>query len=418
MRKIKIHKIHIILLFTLVACCAGLQARGAQAHELLARVDSFYSCVDMKEARLRTFRGSRRALNPFMERLDNVIERKQGTVNIWHVGGSHVQAGIFSHRMRRNFALYLNGGVASRTILFPYKLVNTNGPTDYSVSGTGRWSRSRNIERSPSYEMGLTGITAVTSTPGASITFSMSRSGDIDWTTRYIRVLGKGSDGVRPYVVVDSVEIEDFEGNNEQGYFFEVPQGCNTFTIKFHGLGGGNRFEFRGAIALNGLPGVSYWASGINGAATASWLRCDKLEQDLSVAKPDMVIFGIGINDAHTSHFNRDRFKENYQQLIDKIKRVNPDCQFIFVTNNDNLFRSNVNPNTRGVEKVFIELALDNNGSVWDLYRVMGGYGGSKKWVRNSLMQSDHVHFTKAGYKLIGDLLYNAIMEQYLKWKE
>lgn len=372
----------------------------------------------MKEARLRTFRGSRRALNPFMERLDNVIERKQGTVNIWHVGGSHVQAGIFSHRMRRNFALYLNGGVASRTILFPYKLVNTNGPTDYSVSGTGRWSRSRNIERSPSYEMGLTGITAVTSTPGASITFSMSRSGDIDWTTRYIRVLGKGSDGVRPYVVVDSVEIEDFEGNNEQGYFFEVPQGCNTFTIKFHGLGGGNRFEFRGAIALNGLPGVSYWASGINGAATASWLRCSKLEQDLSVAKPDMVIFGIGINDAHTSHFNRDRFKENYQQLIDKIKRVNPDCQFIFVTNNDNLFRSNVNPNTRGVEKVFIELALDNNGSVWDLYRVMGGYGGSKKWVRNSLMQSDHVHFTKAGYKLIGDLLYNAIMEQYLKWKE
>jgi len=55
---------------------------------------------------------------------------------------------------------------------------------------------------------------------------------------------------------------------------------------------------------------------------------------------------------------------------------------------------------------------------VWDLYRVMGGYGGSKRWVRNSLMQSDHVHFTKAGYKLIGDLLYNAIIEQYLKWKE
>lgn len=417
MRKNKIFNIHIIL-FTLVACCAALQAGGAQSRELLARVDSFYSCVDMRETRLRTFRGSREALIPFMRRLDNVIERRQGTLNIWHVGGSHVQAGIFSHRMRRNFALHLNGGVASRTILFPYKLVNTNGPTDYSVSGTGHWSRSRNIERSPSYEMGLTGITAVTSSPGASITFSMSGNGDIDWTTRYIRVLGKGSAGVRPYVVVDSVEIEDFEGNNEQGYFFEVPQGCNTFTIKFHGLGGGNRFEFRGAVALNGMPGVSYWASGINGAATASWLRCSKLEQDLSVAKPDMVIFGIGINDAHTSHFNRDRFKENYQQLIDKIKRVNPDCQFIFVTNNDNLFRSTVNPNTRGVEKVFIELALDNNGSVWDLYRVMGGYGGSKRWVRNSLMQSDHVHFTKAGYKLIGDLLYNAIIEQYLKWKE
>lgn len=131
-----------------------------------------------------------------------------------------------------------------------------------------------------------------------------------------------------------------------------------------------------------------------------------------------MVIFGIGINDAHTKNFNRDRFKTNYQQLIDRIKRVNPDCQFIFVTNNDNRLNKSTNPNTRAAEKVFIELALDNNGSVWDLYKVMGGYGSSSKWVRSGLMQSDHVHFTNTGYKLIGDLLYNAIIGQYLKWRD
>lgn len=391
----------------------------AQNGSLFARADSSYSCVNLKESELRTFRGGRQALIPFFRRLDNVITRHRGTINIWHVGGSHVQAGTFSHRMRRNFAMHVNGGTASRAIMFPYKLVNTNGPSDYSVSGTGSWSRSRCIEQNPSYEMGISGITAVTSSPNASVTFTLSNSDNIDWTTRYVRVIGKASSSsVRPYVLVDSTIVNDPEGNNDTGYFFELPRGCNSFTVKFNGLGGGNKFELRGVVALNDDAGVTYWESGVNGAATASWLRCSLLEKDLRLAKPDMVIFGIGINDAHTSKFNRDRFKSNYQQLIDLIKRVNPDCQFIFITNNDNLLNRSVNPNTRTVEKVFIELALDNNGSVWDLYKVMGGFGGSKKWVRSGLMQSDHVHFTSSGYKLIGDLLYNAIMEQYVKWSE
>lgn len=406
-------------ILSLIIALLGFVGATAQGNSLFARTDSTYSCVDMKESELRTFKGGRAALIPFFRKLDNIINRHRGTINIWHVGGSHVQAGTFSHRVRRNFAMHVNGGRGSRTIMFPYKLVNTNGPQDYSVSGTGSWSRTRNIEQSPDREMGLSGITATTSSPNASVTFTLSSSDNIDWTTRYVRVIGKtSSSSVRPYIMVDSTAVEDLEGDNDAGYFFELPYGTTTFTVKFHGLGSGNRFELRGVVALNDEPGVAYWASGVNGAATTSWLKCSLLEKDLNVAKPDMVIFGIGINDAHTKNFNRDRFKTNYQQLIDRIKRVNPDCQFIFITNNDNRLNRSANPNTRAAEKVFIELALDNNGSVWDLYKVMGGLGSSQRWVRSGLMQSDHVHFTNTGYKLIGDLLYNAIIEEYFKWRE
>ncbi len=405
----------ILLLLALM----GAQNAASQDNTLLAHADSSYSCIDKRECDMRTFKEGRAALIPFFRKLDNVIYKHRGTINIWHVGGSHVQAGTFSHRIRRNFATHVNGGKASRAILFPYKLVGTNGPQDYSVSGTGTWSRTRNIEQSPDHDMGLSGITATTSSPNASVTFTLSSSDGIDWTTRYIRVLGKASSSsVRPYIMIDSTAVEDIEGSNEKGYFFELPRGCTSFTVKFHGLGSGNRFELRGVVALNDEPGVIYWASGVNGAATTSWLKCSLLEKDLHVAKPDMVIFGIGINDAHTKNFNRDRFKTNYQQLIDRIKRVNPDCQFIFITNNDNHLNRSANPNSRAAEKVFIELALDNHGSVWDLYKVMGGLGSSTRWVRNGLMQSDHVHFTSTGYKLIGDLLYNAIIKEYLKWRE
>lgn len=406
-------------ILSLIIATWSIMGSAAQVKGLLARTDSSYSCVNMKEAGLRTFKEGRVALVPFFRKLDNIINRQRGTINIWHVGGSHVQAGTFSHRLRRDFSTHVNSNKGSRAIMFPYKLVGTNGPHDYSVSGTGSWSRTRNIEQSPDREMGMSGITATTSSPNASVTFTLSASDGIDWSTRYIRVMGKASSSsVRPYIMIDSTAIEDPEGNNDTGYFFELPRCCTSFTVKFHGLGSGNRFELRGVVALNDEPGVTYWESGVNGAATTSWLRCSLLEKDLHVAKPDMVIFGIGINDAHTKNFNRDRFKSNYQQLIDRIKRVNPNCQFIFITNNDNHLNRSANPNSRSAEKVFIELALDNNGSVWDLYKVMGGLGSSTRWVRSGLMQSDHVHFTSSGYKLIGDLLYNAIIGEYLKWRE
>ena len=70
-----------------------------------------------------------------------------------------------------------------------------------------------------------------------------------------------------------------------------------------------------------------------------------------------------------------------------------------------------MNPHTPDVEKAFRELASEFDGVFWDMYEVMGGYGSSDAWKEAGLMQGDRVHFTPAGYRLIGDLLFDAIME-------
>ena len=43
----------------------------------------------------------------------------------------------------------------------------------------------------------------------------------------------------------------------------------------------------------------------------------------------------------------------------------------------------------------------------------MGGYGSMARWEEAGLAQSDKIHFTPAGYKLVGDLLFDAIMDAY-----
>jgi hypothetical protein len=43
----------------------------------------------------------------------------------------------------------------------------------------------------------------------------------------------------------------------------------------------------------------------------------------------------------------------------------------------------------------------------------MGGLGSMATWQKSELSKSDRVHFTTTGYKLMGDLLFNAILKSY-----
>jgi len=63
------------------------------------------------------------------------------------------------------------------------------------------------------------------------------------------------------------------------------------------------------------------------------------------------------------------------------------------------------------------DLATNYHGAVWDLFDIMGGLKSSTSWRSAGLMASDRIHFSREGYNLLGDLLFNAIMasfDQYL----
>jgi lysophospholipase L1-like esterase len=49
----------------------------------------------------------------------------------------------------------------------------------------------------------------------------------------------------------------------------------------------------------------------------------------------------------------------------------------------------------------------------WDLRAKMGGKGAMKEWVLAGMAQGDYVHFTGAGYRMIGDTVFRDLMGQY-----
>ena len=137
----------------------------------------------------------------------------------------------------------------------------------------------------------------------------------------------------------------------------------------------------------------------------------------MAFIKPDLVIFGIGVNDAFGSSFDTIAFQNNYLQLVNKIRSSNPECAFIFLTNNDTWKKGRkgkyyVNPTGPAVQDAMYRLANATGGAVWDQFEVMGGLRSMETWRKKGLAQKDHVHFTAAGYNLIGDFFYNALIRE------
>ena len=66
--------------------------------------------------------------------------------------------------------------------------------------------------------------------------------------------------------------------------------------------------------------------------------------------------------------------------------------------------------NTVAVRKAMTELAEEYGGAVWDLYGIMGEAHSIEKWRDAGLAKPDRLHFTDAGYELLGDLFVQALM--------
>lgn len=350
--------------------------------------------------------------------IDSLLRTGKGRLNILHIGGSHVQGGMLTHRMRLN--LDSLGGLrpAGRGMLFPYRAIKTNAPADYVLSSGGTWHGIRNVQRDSTTLLGLSGACAATSDTAAWLGLNVGSIGPT--APSRLRILGQGSTpDARPYLISRGDTLQPLPADSLPGLCFPIPQGTDSLTIRFQGLWPDSiTYELRGLWPEAEGGGFTYTASGINGASLPSWLKCGLLEEELMLAPPQLVIMGIGINDANVppAAFNPEKFKENYRELMRRIRRVSPQCCFLFITNNDcwlNVrgYRRRPNLNTRRAVQAMNELAAESGSAVFDCYRLMGGHASSNAWVRAGLQRRDHIHFSRQGYELWGDLLYNALMQ-------
>lgn len=415
------HLRHIRISVVIALLCLCANQIGAQSNTAHHDIPD-YKCIHFHKNKIETYSNDAN-VRKFYMKLDSLLNFKGKSVNIVHIGGSHVQADALTNTLRKDLIALNYDITGNRGILFPYYLGKTNRPGSYRMRPIGNWDQfSSNVKYNlPDEPHGITGMIAVAKENNCGLTLKLNTDSSNTWQMRRLQVLGRASsDGVRVYTLSAKGDTVWAHHDKESHlYTLSFPQTTDTASILLK-IPEGEQFILTGLMPMNPKRSVTVHSLGVNGAALTSWLRCGAFSEEVAMLNADLVILGVGVNDANVpaANFNPDLYKSRYRELMARFKAVNPNVAFLFITNNDcykNIpkTKKGTNPNTAKVQKAMHELAKEEGAAVWDLYEIMGGYGSSSAWVKQELMRTDHIHFTSEGYQLLGHMLFNAMMDKY-----
>ena len=356
----------------------------------------------------------------FFNKLDSQYSRGKEKVNILHFGGSHIQADIWSNKMRTNFQNLRPFNQSGRGFFFPFRLIKSNGSSNIRSNHTGKWKGYRNSVNSHSGPFGLMGARAELLDTLSIISLWQETPETPQNSFSSITLFYHDSNkNFKINILIDSsINVQSKKEKESVTFSFSKPVDSLAIEIKKMRNSSGS-FSFYGFHLDNEFNGITYHSIGVNGASVKSYLRCENLVSQLSLIKPDLVIFSIGINDAYEEDFSKDLFYQNYDTLIDKIKSVNPNTAILLTTNNDSYYKGKY-PNKRALEvqQKMNELAENKNLAVWDMFKIMGGLNSIKEWEKNHLAKKDLIHLSYDGYNLIADLLFDALIKSFIKYKK
>ena len=351
------------------------------------------------------------------QKLETLLRTGEGRINVVHIGGSHIQAGTFSGRLRTRFQ-QLNGDMnAGWGFMFPYRISRTNSPFGYYIRYSGGWQSCRNIERRKNAQLlGVGGISATTHAPFTDLTILLEDENEMDYRFNTVKVFCNYETS-NYSVSVDSSLVKN-KINGDGFIEFELNMHVDSLRLLIQREANSSEgFTMYGLTTEKAPNGFVYNSIGVNGAHVPAFLRCQLFEQQMAQLQPDLVVLGLGINDAYGKHFSQTKFENNYTELIAEIRKAAPNTAIILTTNNDSyLYRRYVNKNGEKVEESMFKLAEENDTGVWDMFEVMGGLNSVVLWEKNILAQHDKIHFTHEGYMLLGDLFFAAFMQNFEKY--
>jgi len=338
------------------------------------------------------------------------------TVNIVHIGDSHIQAEGNTSQVRK--LMQQRYGNAGRGMIIPFRLAGTNQPLDYKISCTSTLTTAKILKKPWPTDMGFTGISLAL--PAGDVGFSIKAPGEFSKIT--VMTIGQ----VNVTSVKSAAESIGFRQiHTKHGTVVELDKACQDVTIHVSGNGG----NILGFYLRNEKSGVIYSGIGNNGACFSSYSDIPGMGEGVSALEPDLIIVSLGTNEAF-GKVSDATFYNQIRKLVNTLREHNKGAKLLLVTPSEcqrsvystvvsrkrrrrrtRRVRSYaVNSNVARMRDVILRFGQENHIPVYDFYEVAGGKGASDKWLKNKLLSPDRIHRTWAGYRLEGNLLYDALL--------
>lgn len=346
------------------------------------------------------------SLKGFFEELSDLSSaRDKKVVSIVHIGDSHIQANYITGMVRNLFQD--DFGNAGRGLVFPYRLANSYGPNDVKFNYVGKWDYCSIKKDFESNKIGMVGYSAIPQ-PNAELSIKVSEKGSL--TFNKVTIL----DEFGTLLPISDSNVISWERINNQTFIasenlISEIRFKSTHSIKI-------KPNIQGVILTNDSSGILYHSMGVNGATVSQYLRSSNFQNQMVDLDAKLTVISFGTNDCYTysSKFCSSCVKEDYQKMIQRIRKQDPDMAILITTPSDHFFRRRYsNKNLVKLRSVLYEIVDEENVALWDLYQIMGGKNSILDWQKASLARRDLIHFTKEGYEKQGDLLYRALMYHY-----
>ncbi len=351
------------------------------------------------------------SLDPFFLKLLTLKTSSSGKVNIVHIGDSHIQADFLSGYLRTTLQSFF--GDAGRGLVFPYKIARTNGPSDIFSHSNNDWIQKSIMHSGITASAGICGYVIQTIDIGAGIQIRLAETGS-----------NKNSFS-RLKLFLDSSLASSWSVRTANNTYFVAPPNASTFSYRGLSLDQNSRElllgsspnatlkSFYGVSLENDQPGILYHSIGVNGARFELFNKANLFWKQLPALEADLFIVSLGTNEAQGLGADEKNFTKSLTNFIENIKKGSPSACILLTTAPDSYKGMAPNATLRNLNQYIYSYCLNQNLPVWDLYRVANGFGSSTGWYKCGMMAKDKLHFTAKGYRLQGQLLFNALANAY-----
>jgi LysM repeat protein len=422
--------------------------------------------------------GNADAIKKFYQKLQQLEQQKNCKLRIVHIGDSHIQADLYTGKMRILLQQkYGNGGLG---FTFPYNLAKTNGNHYIKYNATASFESYRNIYSDTTKPVGLSGIALFTTTKDVAIEMQVrdknfvfnslklvmpknQRLFDVAITSKEIimessvpkTITHKIKSGEALSIIASKYGVSvaaikktnGLKSNNIQAgktlripsnelepkkivrsefeplTLFEDVASQNYYSqepldkIYLVSNSEASNYSLNGLILENNNPGLVYSAIGVNGAKASDYNRFPEFYQQLQAVEADLVVISLGTNESFDKQ-NSTIYFDNLQKMIAGIRAKNPSVEILVVTPPPSLFKRKF-PNTFVADyaKVIQEKASENSYAAWDMFQALGGLFNVNRNFSKGYMSKDKVHYSKLGYEKQAELFFEALEYNYEQFK-
>jgi len=418
------------------------------------------------------------AMNLFYEKMYIMEQQGRGHINIVHIGDSHIQADLFTNKIRKTLqARYGNAGAG---FTFPHQLAKTNGSYITRFKSNASWNSRRVIYPvEQGMDVGLSGIALKTKenfvvelnvkdstynfntikiiTPANAESFDLATSSKtiVLESTVPKKITHKIKSGevlgsiARKYGVsiAEIKRANNLKGDNiRAGRTLKIPTNenekrevkrsefipltleadaqshyyhSNAAVDKIYLLPRGRQKEYSlsGLVLENDAPGIIYHSIGVNGAKASDFNKYPLFFEQLPALKPDLIVISLGTNESFDK-MGTEAYIAQLNQMIASIRAQSPEAAILVTTPPPSLFKRKY-PNTFAASyaKATAMQETAANYATWDMYSEMGGLYGVPRNAARGLMSTDRVHYSRDGYEKQGRMFTEAFINAYENFK-